>query len=283
MHAHRTLFSVALMARVFEVSRSGFYEWHAASQRRQARLQTEAAFDAQVREIFFQHKQKYGAPRISNELKSLGRPADKKTVAASLRRQGLRAKAARKFKATTNSKHNLPVSPNLLEQDFSASRPNEKWVGDITYLWTDEGWMYLATVIDLYSRKVVGWAMSDRMTAKLVCDTLMMALWRRKMPRGVIFHSDRGSQYCSRDFQRLIRKYKLRGSMSAKGNCYDNAVAESFFHSLKVEAIHGERFATRSDVRAVVFEYIEVDYNRVRQHSANGYISPEAFEAKRAA
>jgi transposase InsO family protein len=283
MLAHRAEFRITIMARVFEVSRSGFYEWHAASARRHARREADAAFDAQVRTLFFQFKQKYGAPRLANELKSLGKPADKKTVAASLRRQGLRARAARKFKATTNSKHNLPVSPNLLEQDFSASRPNQKWVGDITYLWTDEGWMYLATVIDLYSRKVVGWAMSDRMTAKLVCDALMMALWRRKMPKAVIFHSDRGSQYCSREFQRLIRRHKLRSSMSAKGNCYDNAVAESFFHSLKVEAIHGERLPTRGEMRATVFEYIEVDYNRVRQHSANGYLSPEAFEAKRAA
>lgn len=271
------------MARVLEVSRAGFYEWHAKAARRHARLEADAAFDAQIRALFFQFKQKYGAPRLTNELKALGKPADKKTVAASLRRQGLRAKAARKFKATTSSKHNLPVSPNLLKQDFSASRPNQKWVGDITYLWTDEGWMYLATVIDLYSRKVVGWAMSNRMTAKLVCDALMMALWRRKMPTDVIFHSDRGSQYCSRDYQRLITRYKLRSSMSAKGNCYDNAVAESFFHSLKVEAIHGERFASRDDMRAAVFEYIEVDYNRVRQHSANGYLSPEAFEVQRAA
>lgn len=283
MQAHRAEFHIAIMARVFEVSRSGFYEWQAASDRRHANQQANSAFDVQIKTLFFQFKQKYGAPRLANELKLLGKPADKKTVAASLRRQGLRARAARKFKATTNSKHNLPVSPNLLEQDFSASRPNQKWVGDITYLWTDEGWMYLATVIDLYSRRVVGWAMSDRMTAKLVCDALMMALWRRKMPEGVTFHSDRGSQYCSRDFQRLIRKHKLRSSMSAKGNCYDNAVAESFFHSLKVEAIHGERFPTRDAMRATVFEYIEVDYNRVRQHSANGYISPEAFEAKRAA
>jgi putative transposase len=283
MHKHRDEFSITLMARVFEVSRSGFYEWQARREACRQRAEAQSAFDALVKSLFFQSRQKYGAPRLANELRKLGKPANRKTVAASLRRQGLRAKAARKFKATTNSKHNLPVSPNLLNQDFTASKPNEKWVGDITYLWTDEGWMYLATVIDLFSRKVVGWAMSDRMTAELVCDALMMALWNRKMPKNVIFHSDRGSQYCSARFQGLIRKHQLRSSMSAKGNCYDNAVAESFFHSFKVEAIHGERFATRSDMRATVFEYIEVDYNRIRQHSANGYLSPEAFEAAKAA
>jgi putative transposase len=153
----------------------------------------------------------------------------------------------------------------------------------VQVLETDEGWPYLATVIDLYSRLVVGWAMSERMTAQLVCDALQMALRRRRMPSGVIVHSDRGSQYCSVAYQTLIRKHALLCSMSAKGCCYDNACAESFFHTLKVEVIHGERFATRKEMRQTVFEYIEVDYNRTRRHSANGYISPEAFEAQRVA
>ena len=143
--------------------------------------------------------------------------------------------------------------------------------------------MYLAVVIDLYSRLVVGWAMSERMTAELACNALKMALWRRRMPEGVIVHTDRGSQYCSRDYQRLIKAHRLHCSMSAKGNCYDNACAESFFHSLKVELIHGERFATRDIMRQTVFEYIEADYNRTRRHSANGYLSPEVFEAQRVA
>lgn len=202
------------------------------------------------------------------------------TVAASLSRQNLRAKAARKFKATTNSRHGLPVAPNLLEQDFSATAPNQKWVGDITYLATGEGWLYLAVLIDLYSRKLIGWAMSECMTADLVGDALQMALWSRKMPKGVIVHSDRGSQYCSSLYQSLLTRHDLRCSMSAKGNCYDNACAESFFHSLKVEAIHGERFTTREAMRRQVFEYIELDYNRQRRHSAIGMISPEGFEAR---
>ena len=161
-----------------------------------------------------------------------------------------------------------------------ASAPNQKWVGDITYLATGEGWLYLAVLIDLYSRKVVGWAMSERMTADLVCDALQMALWKRKMPKGVIVHSDRGSQYCSTRYQSLLTRHKLTCSMSAKGNCYDNACAESFFHSLKVEAIHGEQFTTRNDMRRQVFEYVELDYNKQRRHSAIGMISPEAFEAR---
>ena len=190
-----------------------------------------------------------------------------------MRRQGLRAKAAKKFKATTNSKHSLPVAANLLQQDFTATAPNQKYVSDITYLWTDEGWLYLATVIDLYSRLVVGWAMSERMTAHLVCDALQMALWRRRMPTGVIVHSDRGSQYCSAAYQALIKKHGLLCSMSAKGCCYDNACAESFFHTLKVEVIHGERFTTREEMRQTVFEYIEVDYNRTCRDSPNGQTS----------
>ncbi|WP_165676280.1 IS3 family transposase, partial [Metapseudomonas otitidis] len=161
--------------------------------------------------------------------------------------------------------------------------PNQKWVGDITYLHTEEGWLYLAVVIDLYSRMVIGWAMSERMTADLVCDALHMALWRRRQPKGVIVHSDRGSQYCSAAYRELICTHHLRYSMSAKGNCYDNACAESFFHSLKVECIHGERFASRAQMRETVFEYVETDYNRQRRHSTLGHISPEAFEARMSA
>ena len=212
--------------------------------------------------------------------KENGRPYDLKTITASLRRQGLVAKAARKFKATTNSKHNLPVFDNLLQQNFSASAPNQKWVGDITYLWTEEGWLYLAVIIDLFSRQVIGWSMSERMTADLACDALRMAIFRRKRPKNVIVHSDRGSQYCSHAYRQWLQQHDLLGSMSVKGNCYDNACAESFFHSLKVEAIHGERFATRESMRQAVFEYIETDYNSVRLHSANDFLSPIEFEAK---
>ena len=283
MDEHEGTFRVAAMSRVLRVSRSGFYAWRRRQYDPSDRQQHRTQLDEAVKKAFDARKGRAGSPRLVLDLADAGHPHDRKTVASSMQRQGLRAKAAKKFKATTNSKHNLPVAPNLLQQDFTATAPNQKYVGDITYLWTEEGWLYLAVVIDLYSRLVVGWAMSERMTAQLVCDALQMALWRRHRPTGVIVHSDRGSQYCSGDYQRLIKTNGLLCSMSAKGNCYDNACAESFFHSLKVEAIHGERFLTRDEMRQAVFEYIEVDYNRTRRHSANGFISPEVFEAKQVA
>ena len=283
MENHLREFRVTAMCRVFTVSRSGFYAWRRRRTRPSLRHQRRLTLDRQVAMAFAARKGRCGSPTLARDLHDRGLPYDRKTVAASQQRQQLRAKAARKFKATTNSKHNLPVAPNLLKQDFTATAPNRKWVGDITYLWTDEGWLYLAVIIDLYSRLVVGWALSERMTADLACKALTMALWRRKMPKGVIVHSDRGSQYCSKEYQALIQKHELLCSMSAKGNCWDNAVAESFFHTLKVEAIHGERFPTRAHMRQTVFEYIEVDYNRSRRHSANGYTSPAAFEAQRVA
>ena len=278
IEANRLAFSVTMMVRTLGVSRSGFNAW---SRRVSNPHQHEAreSFDQAVRAVFYAHKGRYGAPRVAKELHEMGTACDRKTVASSLRRQGLRARAARKFKATTNSKHNLAVAPNVLEQDFTASTPNHKWVSDITYLPTDEGWLYLATVIDLYSRQVVGWAMDKRMPARLVCDALEMALWRRKRPTAVIVHSDRGSQYCSHAYQRLIEQHKLRCSMSKRGDCYDNSCAESFFHTLKVELTHGVRYESREQLRREVFEYIETYYNTVRRHSTIGYISPAAFEA----
>lgn len=271
MKAHEGEFRVRLMCRVLSVSPSGYYAWR--DRKPSKRAQARAALDAKVSEAFAARKGREGSPRLSRRL-----GAGRRQVAESLRRQGLRAKAAKKFKATTNSNHALPVAENLLQQDFTAQRPNQVWVGDITYIGTDEGWLYLAVVLDLYSRKVVGWSMSDRMTATLVCDALRMALFARKRPRGVIMHTDRGSQYCSREHRALLDEHGLIASMSAKGNCYDNAAMESWNHSLKVEAIHGERFATREQAKAHVFEYIEVDYNRTRLHSTLGYLSPEQYE-----
>jgi transposase InsO family protein len=271
MKAHEDEFSVRLMCRVLSVSPSGYYAWR--SRKPSNRAQAREALAAKVKETFAARKGRDGSPRLSRRL-GVGR----RQVAESLRRQGLRAKAAKKFKATTNSNHSLPVAENLLQQDFTAQRPNQVWVGDITYIDTDEGWLYLAVVLDLYSRKVVGWSMSDRMTATLVCDALRMALFARKRPRGVIMHTDRGSQYCSREHRTLLGEHGLIASMSAKGNCYDNAAMESWNHSLKVEAIHDERFATREQAKAHVFEYIEVDYNRTRLHSTLGYLSPEQYE-----
>jgi len=195
-----------------------------------------------------------------------------------MRQEGLRAKAARKFRATTDSKHSQPVAENTLNRDFAATAPNQKWVGDITYIWTIEGWLYLAVVIDLFSRRVVGWSLSSRMTTELVCNALKMAVTTRGRVADTLCHFDRGSQYASDIFQALLKRYGFTCSMSRKGNCWDNAVAESFFHSLKVEAIHGELFRTRDEARRTVFGWIECFYNLKRRHSALGYVSPAVFE-----
>ncbi|MBC3380756.1 IS3 family transposase [Serratia fonticola] len=273
---HQAEFSIKALCRVLRVARSGWYAWRLRRYQIAPRRQFRLICDNAVRKAFSDAKQRYGAPRLADELPAY----NVKTIAASLRRQGLRAKASRRFSPVNYREHGLPVSENLLKQDFYASEPNQKWVGDITYLRTDEGWLYLAVVIDLWSRAVIGWSMSSRMTAQLACDALQMALWRRKRPENVIVHTDRGGQYCSGDYQILLKRHNLRGSMSAKGCCYDNACAESFFHSLKVECIHGERFATREIMRTAVFNYIECDYNRWRRHSACGGLSPEQFENK---
>jgi len=273
---HDQKHAVRMMCRILKVSPSGYYDWD--SRAPSAREQNRKQLDERVRTAFDAEKGRIGSPRVSLRLKAQGHTAGHNQVAESMARQGLRAKGARKYKATTNSNHSLPVAENLLQQNFEAERPNQKWVSDITYIATDEGWLYLAVVMDLYSRVVVGWSMSERMTVQLTCDALRMALFRRHRPRGVILHSDRGSQYCAHEYQALLRDHGLICSMSAKGNCYDNAAMESWNHSLKVEAIHGERFATRAIARSQVFDYIEVYYNRQRLHSKLGYKSPAEFE-----
>ncbi|EDT8795081.1 IS3 family transposase [Salmonella enterica] len=275
---HQAEFNIKAMCRVLQIARSGWYVWHQRRHQINRRQRFRLVCDNVVREAFSDAKQRYGAPRLTDELRAQGYQFNVKTVAASLRRQGLRAKASRRFRPVSYRKHDLPVSENLLKQDFYASGPNQKWVGDITYLRTGEGWLYLAVVIDLWSRSVIGWSMSSRMTAQLACDALQMALWRRKCPENVIVHTDRGGQYCSTDYQSLLKRHNLRGSMSARGCCYDNACAESFLHTLKVECIHGEDFVSREIMRTAVFNYSECDYNRWRRHSACGGLSPEQFE-----
>ena len=274
---HAGHFRVTVMTRVLEVSRSAYYRW---PRRREPgpRAQARTQLDAQVKPAFEHFKSRYGSPRITRHLNGNGHGCDEKTVATSMRRQGLRAKAARRFKATTKSGHGRPVAENVLAQDFSTSGPDEKCAGDITYLCTDEGWVYLAVLLDLHSRQVIGWAMDKTMSAKLVCDALQMALRRRRKPRAVIFHTDRGSQYCSNQYQRMLRKHGLICSLSGTGNCYDNACVETFFHSLKLEAIYGHRYPTSDSVRQEVFEYIETFYNTTRLHSSLGYVSPSQFE-----
>jgi len=276
---HAAVFAITTMASVFGVSTSGFYAWRKRQEAPSKRAEKRLTRDKLIKHHFDEHKGRSGSPRLVEDLRDSGHACDRKTVAESMKRQNLRAKAARKFKVTTDSNHHKPVFENLLEQDFEASRPNEKWVQDMTYIWTGRGWLYLAIVLDLYSRKVIGWSMSERMKADLVCDALQMAIWSRGSPRGVTVHSDRGSQYCSDAYRQLLKQYQLKGSMSGVGNCYDNAVAESFFHSLKVEEVHGSEYETRKIAKQAVFEYIEIYYNQQRRHSANGLISPHAYEA----
>lgn len=258
------------------VQRSGYYAWLKRVPGKRAISNEE--LDKQIMTVYELHKGRYGAKRITDELHDRGESYSKNRVAKRMRQLDLRAKAKKKFKVTTDSKHNLPIAPNLLDRDFSTTARNQKWVGDISYVWTDEGWMYLAVVIDLYSRAVIGWSIQSTMSRQLVCDALMMALWRRGFPKGVLFHSDRGSQYCSNDYQKMLKTYGLIGSMSRKGNCWDNAVAESFFHSLKTELVYSERYATREIAKQSIFQYIEIYYNRIRRHSAIGSIAPEVFE-----
>lgn len=261
---------------MLSIERSGYYAWlkHKPSKRDIANEQ----LDQKIIPLFEKHKQRYGAPRLADELKEMGEACSKNRVARRLQHLKLKAKAKKKFKVTTDSKHSLPVAPNLLNRDFHAERPNQKYVGDISYIWTDEGWMYLAVVIDLYSRAVIGWSIQATMSRQLVCDALTMALWRRGFPRGVLFHSDRGSQYCSGDYQALLKKHGFICSMSRKGNCWDNSVAESFFHTLKVELTSDIRYKTRGEAKQSIFNYIETYYNRVRRHSAIGSIAPAIFE-----
>lgn len=275
------LYSVSLMCKALKVSTSGYYAW--LNRKPSPRAIANASLKSKIEVIFNGERQRAGSIRITKKLQSDGEIVGRNRVARIMRINGMRARGRKKFKATTNSNHKLPVAPNLLEQNFEAARPNEKWVSDITYIWTEEGWLYLAVVLDLYSRAVVGWSLSNRMTAALVMDALKMALWRRKMPCGVIVHSDRGSQYCSHDYQKLLSDHGLTCSMSKRGDCYDNAVMESWNGSLKVEAIHGEKFKTRDEAKKHVFEYIEVYYNRMRLHSRLGYKSPFMFEEDKVA
>ncbi len=273
---HKKAWPILLMCGVLGVSRSGFYDWRARVPSQ--RLLLNRDLDERIRKIFSRHKQRYGAPRVVKDLHDEGFECSENRVARRMRVLGLKAIQAKKFKVTTDSNHSRPVAPDLIEQDFSAAAPNQKWVSDITYVWTDEGWLYLAVVMDLYSRAIVGWSMNRRMTQQLVCDALSMALFRRHFPKGTIIHSDRGSQYCSKRYQRLIKNNGLHCSMGRRATCYDNAAMESFFHTLKVELVHRERYVTRRMAVSRIFEYIETYYNRQRKHSAIGYQIPMQFE-----
>jgi transposase InsO family protein len=261
------------------VSRSGYYAWRnrpaSACQERRVEL------TGQIRRVYEQSRQSYGSPRITLDLKEAGVKVCEKTVAKYMRESGLFVQPRRRFvPRTTDSDHDHPIAPNLLEQDFVASAPNQKWVCDLTYIPTDEGWVYLSVVIDLFSRKVIGWSMTDHLRAEGAGQALAMAVRRRK-PRGnLLHHSDRGVQYACEAYRSLLADHGLIASMSRTGNCYDNAVAESFFGTIKCELVHRRRYRTRQEARTSLFEWIECWYNRRRRHSSLGHLSPEAFEAQ---
>ena len=266
---------------VLDVSRASYY--------RRCKRQTRTVcakrqrLRAHVKALFEASGRSYGSRRIKVALMAQNIMVGRYQISQIMQELDIRPVWKKAFVRTTDSQHKLPVAENLLDQQFNPTQPNQAWVGDITYICTQSGWLYLAAVMDLYSRKIVGYAISSRMTADLVCTALQLAIQMRQPPAGLIVHTDRGSQYCSHDYQTLLREHGLICSMSAKGCCYDNACSESFFHSLKVEAIHGERFETRQQIRETVFEYIEVDYNRQRLHSYLGYKSPDEFEQQKIA
>jgi putative transposase len=264
------------MCDVLGVSKSGYYDWR--NRPSSGREMANRRLDVQIKAIYSENKGRYGSPRITRVLKAANEMCSHTRVSRRMKAMNLRAVARKKFKVTTDSEHTKPLFSNVLNRDFTTTGINQKWASDITYVHTEEGWMYLATVIDLYSRAVIGWSMDKRMTQELVCDALMMALFKRKFPKDVIIHSDRGSQYCSYKYRGIISRYQLIGSMSRKGNCWDNAIAESFFHTLKVELINNNRYLTREIAKQSVFQYIEGYYNQKRMHSALDYRTPFEVE-----
>ena len=228
--------------------------------------------------IFNQSRQTYGTRRIRHTLFNMGIFVSRRRIGRIMALNSLACKAKKKFRVTTDSKHKLPISANLLNRRFDVAKPDQCYVGDITYIHTESGWLYLAVVIDLYSRQVIGWSMDNNMQAKLVDDALLMAIWKRKPCRGLLWHTDRGSQYASDSHRKILKTHGIKQSMSRKGNCWDNAVSESFFHTLKTELVHHVKFKNQIEAKQIIFEYIEVFYNRVRMHSANNYLSPVEYE-----
>ena len=275
---HRTVWPVSIQCDVLEVARSGYYAWRKRPLSDRARRREELT--DRIRAVHaVKHQDAYGAPRIQQELVAQGHPCNRKTVAKCMKQAGIQAKTVKKFRvSTTDSNHAHPVAENIVARNFTPSEKNQTWAADITYIATDEGWLYLAAVEDLYSRKIVGWSMSERIDSRLAVDALEMAVQRELPGEGLVAHSDRGVQYASEHYQRLLKKHGARCSMSRQGNCWDNAPMESFFATLKKELVHQEQYATRAAARRSVFEYIEVFYNRARRHSALGYVSPEQFE-----
>jgi putative transposase len=272
MHQHLRHHSMRALCQAFDVSRSGYYAWL-------KRKECVKPLTKLVSQAFASHQGRAGAPSLRHEIQAQGMSCSERTVGRILVKLGLRAKGTHKFRHASSKKHSLATAPNLLGRQFNLAKPNQVWVTDITYIRTSEGWLYLAVMIDLHSRLVVGWQMDTCMQQQLVCDALQAALLTRGNPKGVMIHSDQGSQYCSHAFGKLIQAHQLTQSMSRRGNCWDNAVAESFFATLKKSVIYGQPLQSRQQTREVVFEFIEAYYNRIRRHSHNGWLSPVQFEA----
>ena len=274
--AHFTQFPMRLMCRALEVSRSGYYAWRKRPASRRSmknRLLLE-----RIKAVHKKSRKTYGSPRVHRQLLAEGERCGRGRVERLMSANGIRAKQKRKFVATTDSKHDLPVAENILQREFHVEEPNRVWLSDITYIPTDEGWLYLAGVLDLCSRTAVGWSMGESLETGLVLDALKMAQQRRRPGDGLIHHSDRGSQYASDDYGDLLKSYGMQMSMSRKGDCWDNAVMESFFGTLKKELVHHRKYRTRAEARQDIFEFIEVFYNRERLHSSLGYMSPLNYE-----
>lgn len=266
------------MCKVLGITKSGYYKWR--NNRLSNRQKENMELLDKIRQAYAISKGTYGSPRITAELHENGIRCGKNRIAGLMRQNRIFAKTRRRFKATTYSRHNLPIADNILERQWNVEKPDRVWLSDITYIPTNEGWLYLSAVLDAYSRQIVGWSMSERITQELVTKAFEHAVDKRKPEGELIFHSDRGSQYASEAFQEALKRNGCLQSMSGKGNCYDNAMMESFFHTLKTEHVYFERYKTRDEARQSIFEYIEVFYNRIRRHSALGYLSPLAFEQK---
>lgn len=271
---------MTLLCKTLNVTRAGYYAWVHRPPSPCARRRQQLA--RQIAQVHHESRRSYGSPRVAVELKARDVPVCRNTVAKYMREQGLSVRPRRRFvPRTTDSSHPHPIAPNRLDRDFKAQAPNQKWVCDLTYLWTDQGWLYLSVVIDLFSRRIVGWSMNDDLKATGVAAALEMAIARRRPAAGrLLHHSDRGSQYACDHYRQLLEDHGIQASMSRRGDCYDNAVAESFMGTLKTELVHREHYATRAQARGSVFEWIECWYNRKRRHSSLGYLSPEAFEAQ---
>jgi len=274
----RKAYPVSLLCKAMGVCRNGYYTY--LNNMLKGKLPEQIKLEADTRNLFYGKKSVYGSRRLLRELQTLGYTIGRYKVRSLMRCLKLVAKRPKSYRVTTDSKHNYPVAPNLLNREFTVSEPNRVWVSDITYLRTGAGWMYLAVILDLFSRMVVGWSMSGQITADLVINALRMAYFRRKPKAGLLFHSDQGSQYASGDFQAELNKYNMICSMSRKGNCWDNAVPESFFGTLKTECTNSQRYVTRNECNMDVLDYIEMFYNSNRLHSTLGYLSPADFEAQ---